>query len=106
MFIYQPVFRNKNLIRKVKGKNTGSLTRKFWFTRKASLCVNKCYNSHTFKSHDELSTTHSFPEGAYLLLKRMLTETYSPRGKFAPPLINTVVQKWSITKLFSSQKKG
>ena len=90
-------------MRKVKGKNQCLLQEDFSLQRKASLCVNECYNNHIFKSHDELSTTHYFPEGSYLLLNRILTKTYSPRGKYPPPLINTAVQKWnieSITKLF------
>ena len=49
------------------------------------------------------------PEGAYLLLKKLLLEIFSKRGKYPPPLINKAVPKWNIenmTKFFSSPKKG
>ena len=49
------------------------------------------------------------PEGAYLLLKKVLSKTFSKKGKYPIPLINKSVQKWNIEnipKLFSIQKKG
>ena len=41
-----------------------------------------------FKTHNEVSATNSLPEGAYLLFKKILSETFSKKGKYPVPLIN------------------
>ena len=108
-FIFQPIFRNKNITRIVKGKRRCLLQEDFGLDRQVTLCVNQCFNQNKFKTYDELSTMNPFPEGAYLLMKKILTETFSKKGKYPPPLINKSVQKWnieSIPKLFSIKKKG
>ena len=75
-FIFQPVFRNKNLTRIVKGKRRCLLQEDFGIDRKASLRVNQCFTMNKFKTHNEISEMNSLPEGAYLLLKKILTETF------------------------------
>ena len=54
-FIFQPVFRNKNFTRIVKGKKQTLLQEDFGVDRKATLSVDKCYNSTIFKTHNELT---------------------------------------------------
>ena len=73
------------------------------------MSVDKCYNGTIFKTHNELSEIISFNEGAYLLLKRIITSNYSKNGKYPLPLINKAVQEWNlenILKLFASKQKG
>ena len=107
-FIFQPVFRNKILTKIVKGKRKCLLQEDFGINRKATLSVNQCFNMNKFKTHNEVSAMNPLPEGAYLLLKKILTETFPKKGKYPVPLINKFVQKWnikSIRKLFSIWKK-
>ena len=81
-FIFQPVFRNKNITR-VKNKKWICLMQEdFGIHRKDTLSVNQCFQGVRFKTHNELSELVPLPEGAYLLLKRILTETFSKKGKY------------------------
>ena len=54
-FIFQPVFRNRNLMRIAKGKRVTLLQEDFGVSRKATLSFNVCFHSTTFKTHSELS---------------------------------------------------
>ena len=91
-FIFQPVFRNKNFTRIVNGKKSTLLQEDFGVDRKATLSVDKCYNGTIFKTHNGLSEIIIFNEGAYLLLKRIITSNLSKNGRYPPPLINKAVQ--------------
>ena len=68
-FIFQLVFRNRNLMRIAKGKRVTLLQEDFGVSRKATLSVNECFYSTTFKTHGELSEIIPINEVAYLLLK-------------------------------------
>ena len=108
-FIFQPVFRNRNLMRIAKGKRVTLLQEDFGVSRKATLSVYECFRSATFKSHSELSEIIPINEGAYLLLKRIILANYSKSGKYPPPLVNKHVPDWNfedIVKLFASRQKG
>ena len=50
-FIFQPVFRNKNFTRIVKGKKQTLLQEDFGVDRKATLSVDKSYNGTTFQKN-------------------------------------------------------
>ena len=92
-----------------KGRKVTVLQEDFGVNRKATLSVNECYNSITFKSHDELSEIISINEGAYLLLKKIISTNFSKNGKYPPPLVNKHVPDWNlenISKLFASKQKG
>ena len=105
-FIFQPVFRNKNFMRVAKGRRVTLLQEDFGINRKATLSVSECYNSATFKTHDELSEIISINEGVYLLLKKIISTNYSKSGKYPPPLVNKHVPEWNfeyILKLFASK---
>ena len=108
--IYQPVFRNRNLQIKWKGKLRCFLQEDFGYNRLGTLSVNKCFKGSTFISHKNfLAKNGHIPEGAYLLLKKLLLKIFSKKGKYPPHLINKAVPKWNtenMTKLFSSKKKG
>ena len=103
-FIYQPVFRNKNRQLKWKGKLRCFLQEDFGFNRSGTLSVNRCFKGTTFIPYEQfLAKNNHIPEGAYLLLKKILLEIFSKKGKYPPPLINKAVPKWNIesmTKLF------
>ena len=106
-FIFPPIFRNKNITRIVKGKKRCLPQEDFGLDRQVTLCVNQCFNQNKFKTHDE--TMNPFPEEAHLLIKKILSEIFSKKGEYPPPLINKSVQKWnieSIPKLVSIKKKG
>ena len=108
-FIFQPIFRNKNLMRIAKRKRVTIMQEDFGVNRKATLSVNECYNSITFKTYSELSEIIPMNEGAYLLLKRIILANYSKNGKYSPPLVNKHVPDWNfedISKLFASKRKG
>ena len=108
-FIFQPVFRNKNFMRVAKGRKVTLLQEDFGVMRKATLSVKECYNSTTFKTHDELSETITINEGAYLLLKRIISTNFSKKGKYPPQLVNKHVPDWNledISNLFPSKQKG
>ena len=67
------------------GKSVTLMQEDFGVNRKATLSVNECYNSVTFKTYSELSEIIPMNEGAYLLLKRIIQTNYSKKG-------NTVYQ--------------
>ena len=75
-FIFQPVFKNKNLTRIVKGKRKCLLQEDFSIDRKAILSVNQCFTMNKFKTHNEISAINPLPEGAYPMLKKILSETF------------------------------
>ena len=107
-FVTQPVFRNKNLTRIIKGKRRCLLQEDFGLNRNSSLSVNQCFTMNKFKTHNGISEMNPLPEGAYLLLKKILTETFSKQGKYPIPLISKSVPKSNIEnipKLFSIRKK-
>ena len=109
-FIHQPVFKNKNLQLKWKGKLRCFLQEDFGYHRLGTLSVNQCFEGTTFISYEQFLANNShIPEGAYLKLKKTLLEIFSKKGKYPPPLINKAVPEWnieSIRKLFSTRKKG
>ena len=88
-------------MRVAKGRRVILLQEDFGINRKATLSVNKCYNSVTFKTHGQLSEIITINEGAYLLLKKIISTNYSKSGKYPPD--------WNfedILKLFASKRKG
>ena len=96
-------------MRVAKGRKITLLQEDFGINRKATSSVNECYNSITFKTHDELSEIITINEGAYLLLKKIISANYSKNGKYPPPLVNKHVPDWNfedILKLFASRRKG
>ena len=99
-FIFQPIFRNRNLMRIAKGKRVTLLQEDFGVNRKATLSVNECFNSTTFKTYSELSEIIPMNEGAYLLLKRIILANYSKNGKYPPPLVNKHVPDWHFEDIF------
>ena len=69
-FIFQPVFRNKTLQLKYKGKKKCFLQEDFGYNMKSTLSVNNCFEGTTFTSYEGfLEKIPYMPEGAYLLLK-------------------------------------
>ena len=62
-FIFQPIFRNKNLMRIAKGKCITNMQEDFGVNRKATLSVNECYNSVTFKTYSEVSQIITMNKG-------------------------------------------
>ena len=105
-FIFQPIFWSKNLMRIAKGKRITLTQEDFGVNRKATLSVNECYNSVTFKTYSELYEIIPMNEGAYLLLKRIILSNYSKNGKYPPPVVNKHVPDWifeDISKLFASK---
>ena len=108
-FIFQPVFRNKNFTRIVKGKKRTLLQQDFGVDRKATLSVDKWYNGIIFKHTQWAFEIIISNEGAYLLLKRIITTNFSKNGRYPQPLVNKAVQDLNlenIFKLFASKQKG
>ena len=109
-FIYQPVFLNKNLQLKWKGKLRFFLQEDFGYNRSGTLSVNQCFKGITFISYEQFLAKNShIPEVAYLLLKNTLLEIFSKKGKYQPPLINKGVPEWNIEnikKMFIYKQKG
>ena len=78
-FLFQPIFRNKSITRIVNGKLRCFLQEDLGYNRKNTLSVKQCYDNHRFLTHDELLKLGHMPEGAYLLLRKTITEIFSKR---------------------------
>ena len=68
-------------------------TRRFWFTKERDIMCAWLLQHPHFKTYDELPSTYPFSEAPHLLLKKIITETYTLKGKYPPPIVNTAVQK-------------